>query len=168
MIAYLILGALVLLALWLGSRSMRSPDPVQLGRWIRVLSIGLGVFGALILLAGARLLGLLMIVLAALIYVLPRTLRQGEGGLGGLITDSRNSRIATRYVNITLDREKGVIDGAVVGGQFGGRRLADLDLPALLALRSECLANDPDSVPVIEAYIDQMHGTGWRDGSGPA
>ncbi|MGH6932650.1 MAG: hypothetical protein ACREEE_09490 [Dongiaceae bacterium] len=168
MIAYLILGALVLLALWLGSQSMRSPDPAQVARWIRVLAIGLGVFGAIMFLAGVRIFGVLLVVLAALIYGLPRTIRSGDGGLGGLIRAGRNSRIPTKYLNTSLDREKGVIDGVVIAGQFAGRQLGNLDLDALLALRSECLANDPDSVPMIEAYIDQMHGTAWRQGSGPA
>lgn len=166
MIAYLILGALVLLALWLGSQSTRSADPAQLTRWIGVLAIGLGVFGAIIFLAGARTLGLLLVGLAALIYGLRRTLRPAQGGPAGLIGDGRTSRINTKYLNTTLDREKGVIDGTVIAGQFAGRRFSDLDQAALLAVRSECLANDPDSVPLIEAYIDQMHGTNWRQGAG--
>ena len=166
MIAYLILGALVLLALWLGSQSMRSPDPAQLARWIKVLAIGLGAFGAIIALAGARILGVLLMALAGLTYALPRTLRSTQGGPAGLIGDGRTSRINTKYLNTTLDREKGVIDGTVIAGQYAGRRFGDLDQDALLAVRSECLANDPDSVPLIEAYIDQMHGTNWRQGAG--
>ena len=63
MMAYLLLGALILLALWLGSQSMRSADPAQVARWIRILSIGLGVFGGLALLAGARILGVLLVAL---------------------------------------------------------------------------------------------------------
>jgi hypothetical protein len=166
MIAYVILCALVLLALWLGSNSMRSQDPATVARWIRVLAIGLGLFGAAIMLAGARVLGLLLVALAALIYNLPRISRPVAGGVGGLIGDGRTSRISTKYLNATVDREKGEIAGTIIAGQHAGRPLGELDQDALLAVRSECLANDPDSVPLIEAYIDQMHGTGWRQGTG--
>jgi len=122
--------------------------------------------GALLSRARIRALGVLLLALAALIYNLPKISRPMGGGAGLLIGDSRSSRINTKYLNATVDREKGEIGGSVVAGQHAGRPLAGLDQDALLAVRSECLANDPDSVPLIEAYIDQMHGTGWRQGAG--
>ena len=47
------------------------------------------------------------------------------------------------------------------GGQ-SGRDLAELTLPELLALLAECRADDPESVPLLEAWLDRA-APDWRE-----
>jgi hypothetical protein len=73
--------------------------------------------------------------------------------------------VTTRFLTLTLDHDTGALDGRVLEGAFKGCTLADLALDDLLKLREECRA-DPQSVAVLEAYLDRVHGASWRPQAG--
>ncbi|MFO1371648.1 MAG: DnaJ domain-containing protein [Candidatus Competibacteraceae bacterium] len=74
---------------------------------------------------------------------------------------SGRSVIVTRFLQMALDHVTGEMSGTVQEGSFAGYVLVDLDVPQLLELWHECQA-DPQSVAVLEAYLDRHH-VGWRD-----
>ncbi|MCB1672007.1 MAG: hypothetical protein R3F41_03685 [Gammaproteobacteria bacterium] len=74
---------------------------------------------------------------------------------------SSKSVIRTEYLAMELLHGSGELDGQVLKGRFSGQRLSSLDRRALMQLAGEC-GSDPDSVQVLEAYLDRMH-SGWRD-----
>lgn len=72
------------------------------------------------------------------------------------------SDVETRFLRMTLNHETGEMDGVVLEGAYQGRRLAELALDDLLELLSVCRAGDAQSASVLEAYLDRVHGDGWR------
>jgi len=50
----------------------------------------------------------------------------------------------------------------VLSGRFAGRTLDQLTDTELLELHAEC-ASDPDSLKVLEAYLDRRLGGDWRN-----
>lgn len=72
------------------------------------------------------------------------------------------SAVGTAYLAMSLDHDSGDIDGEVLAGQFAGTMLSSLELGQLLALREECRGADPQSVALLEAYLDRYH-EAWRE-----
>jgi hypothetical protein len=68
----------------------------------------------------------------------------------------------TRYLRMELRQTTGEISGRVLQGAFAGRDLGSLSLPELARLRHECSGVDPDSVALIEAYLERLHGHDWQ------
>jgi hypothetical protein len=60
-----------------------------------------------------------------------------------------------------LDPATGALDGEVRRGRLRGRRLSALPLGQLLALLAEVKRDDPESEPLLEAFLDRRH-PGWR------
>jgi len=82
------------------------------------------------------------------------------------------SDVETRFLRMSLNHETGVMDGVVLEGAFKGHRLAELGPDDLMALLAACRAQDAQSASVLEAYLDRIHGDGWRqashrEGAGP-
>ncbi len=161
---------------------------------------GLGLIAGLLLLrgfatasvasvrkAGAWLLGLLGLVVAALLIITGRA-GQAFGTLvffGPLVwrwwqswqqarTFSRGGRpnaggasaVETATLSMNLDHDTGLMTGGVKRGALAGQGLADLALPDLLALIADCQVNDPESVPLLEAWADRAF-PDWRDQAPP-
>lgn len=89
---------------------------------------------------------------------------QGAAGAG------QKSTVETRFLRMSLEHASGAMDGAVLEGSYQGRMLSDLQLEQLMQLLAEC-RDDPQSVSVLRAYLDRVHGDEWRsraagDGSG--
>ena len=74
----------------------------------------------------------------------------------------QSSDVRTRYLHMSLDHDSGDLDGEILRGEFRGRRLSALPLAALLSLLDECRRADADSCPLIESYLDRVHGPDWR------
>jgi len=74
----------------------------------------------------------------------------------------QQSSVNTAWLNVSLDHDSGEIDGEILAGPFKGSRLSNLEMEQLLNLRDACLQGDPQSVPLVEAYIDQVYGPDWR------
>ena len=75
------------------------------------------------------------------------------------------STVQSEYIRMTLDHDSGEINGEVLAGRFQGRTLDQLDLDELLELLREC-GHDEDSVAMLQAYLERVHGDTWRDRAG--
>lgn len=73
----------------------------------------------------------------------------------------RQSGVRTRWLTMTLDHATGEAEGDVLQGRFAGRRLIDLTLTELLALRGE-VAGDAQSLALLEAWLDRRD-PDWRN-----
>ncbi|WP_374544556.1 molecular chaperone DnaJ [Rhodoblastus sp.] len=78
------------------------------------------------------------------------------------------SRIRTAFLDMTLDLASGDVDGTVLAGIFEGARLSALPREALLRLRAECAARDPDSVLLLDNYLDRRFPGGGAADEGDA
>jgi hypothetical protein len=72
------------------------------------------------------------------------------------------SSVETAMLALQLHHETGRMTGKVRRGRFAGADLSDLSLPRLLELLGECAAEDPDSVPLLEAWLDRAW-PDWRE-----
>ncbi|NJM92532.1 MAG: DnaJ domain-containing protein [Rhodospirillaceae bacterium] len=63
---------------------------------------------------------------------------------------------------MALDHDSGALDGLVLAGRHRDQLLSKLTLAQLLEVRADCIADDPQGVPLIEAYLDRIHGATWR------
>ena len=90
---------------------------------------------------------------------------------GGQAAPGGASTVETVTLAMTLDHDTGSMTGRVRRGVHAGRDLADLTLTQLVRLRAECAGEDPESVPLLEAWLDRAF-PDWRevpppDPSGP-
>jgi hypothetical protein len=76
------------------------------------------------------------------------------------------STVETATLAMRLDHATGQMSGRVLRGPQAGRELAELALPDLLTLLAECRAGDPDSVPLLEAWLDRAQ-PDWRTAEAP-
>lgn len=180
MLLYLLLGLLALLVLppllqRLAASARAPANRQRLNRLLLWLVVGLIVFLA----ATGRLNWLFAAVAVAvpavlrLLHVLQYlpALRRLVGVLGGGTGAApRDSSIATRSLRVALDHGTGAMQGEVLAGRFAGRSLASLSLAELEALLEELSRLDPESRPLLEAYLERMHGEAWRgrQSAGPA
>ncbi len=77
---------------------------------------------------------------------------------------SASIHLQTAWLDVTIDRATGAIDGSVRQGEFTGQRLSQLDLSQLELLLHAC-QGDPQSVALLRTYLSRTH-AGWG-GSGP-
>ncbi|WP_043359650.1 hypothetical protein [Belnapia sp. F-4-1] len=159
--AYLALGALaLLLGLWL-LRAFAGASPAairKVGLWLLAL-FGTGLLLLLLLSGrGAQ-------ALWALVFFGPVLWRR----IGGWIAARRFARpaddastVETATLAMHLDHVTGTLSGRILRGAEAGRDLASLDLPTLFALMADCRSADPESIPLLETWLDRTH-PGWRD-----
>lgn len=123
----------------------------------------LGVVAGLFLLWAGRY-QLAWIALPALIGLMSRW-RQIRSVLRGVrgSNHGQTSKVDTRFLQMILEHDTGVMSGTVREGVFEGRRLEELSLQELLQLWREVTRQDAQSATVLEAYLDKMHGDAWRD-----
>jgi len=72
------------------------------------------------------------------------------------------SAVATATLEMRVALDSGAITGRVIRGPHAGRDLATLTLPELLALLADCRGADPESVPLLEAWLDRA-APDWRE-----
>jgi hypothetical protein len=165
MIAYLFLGIVLLAVLLLLIKSVASVDAAVLARLVKGFGIAL-VVGGLVYLVVAGRGGLIAVVIPFAVPVLLLWLRRRQSGGGGWSTGQRpsgtgHSDVETAFFAMSLDHATGRLDGWIKKSRFAGRRLSELSPNELLDLRRE-VAGDPDSVSVLEAYLDRTQGPDWR------
>jgi len=162
-LAYLALGILVLVCGLALLRWFVTANPRTLARAIKAALIAAGVLGAVLLLASGR--GPILLMLAPLVFILmPRWRAMVRRYAGGAPPPGQTSDVATRYFRMVLDHDSGTLSGEVTRGRLAGRSLGELGLPDLLELLEEC-ADDPQSVSVLQAYLDRAH-PDWRSTAG--
>lgn len=162
----LALGGLIGFASWFATAS-----PNRLARIIKWGVVGLVAGLAIVLVMfNPRLLPIAALVGLPFLFFrmgwFGRRPARGPTGAGG--TGDQASRVETAYLRMSLDRASGAMSGEVLRGRFVGRRLDNLELDDLVGLRAECGRADPQSVPLIEAYLDRRFGPDWRDHEGEA
>lgn len=81
---------------------------------------------------------------------------------GGRASPGQESRVATATLEMVLHHDSGRMTGHVTRGAFLGAELADLSREDLLILLADCAREDPESVPLLEAWLDRTH-PDWRE-----
>jgi len=160
---WLALGAIALFLLFLLLRGFANAPVARVKQFgaVMLASIGavlllLGLFTA----RGQQALFSLAFFLPLLLQWAQRWRTNKRFGGPAPQTGAANS-VETTFLSMTLHHDSGRMTGSVKAGQFTGRDLAALDLPELLALLEECRAADPDSVALLEAWLDRAH-PDWR------
>ncbi|KAB2849876.1 MAG: DnaJ domain-containing protein [Hyphomicrobiaceae bacterium] len=156
---YLIGGLLAALFLLIAFRGFMKASPAQLARAVRILG-GAGA-AALTFLLAARGQYFLAAGLGLAAFEL---LTNGAvlSTFGARKSPGQKSAVRTEHIEAELDHDSGAMQGRVLDGAFKDRSLESLSLDELLALLSECLGRDAQSVALIEAYLDHTH-AGWRE-----
>jgi DnaJ-domain-containing protein 1 len=90
----------------------------------------------------------------------------GVGGMGRFgsrpKSSGQTSEVETAFLSMRLNHDSGELSGVVSAGNFLGLDLAVLSLDELLSLLTE-VANDEDSVRLLQTYLDRVKGPEWRD-----
>jgi DnaJ-domain-containing protein 1 len=69
---------------------------------------------------------------------------------------------------MTLDHASGQTDGTVLVGVFAGMKLSEMGREQLERLRVDCAARDPDSVLLLDNYLDRRFARGGSAGESDA
>ena len=99
--------------------------------------------------------------MASVFKGLGNSFKGAQGPSAGNVSD-----VETEFLRMTLDHDSGAMDGLVLKGDCKGRKLSSLSLDELLELLAACRAGDAQSVSVLEAYLDRVHGDAWREQAG--
>jgi len=73
----------------------------------------------------------------------------------------KTSTVRSVFLEMELDHDTGELDGRILAGNREGSRLSLLGEEELLALHQE-FNPDPDSVALLESYLDRNH-PGWQE-----
>jgi hypothetical protein len=158
---WLLLGTVALGAIVIASRGFTRADPVVLARRMRMaggvvcllVAVGLAVRGIWPLAGPLGLFGLSLLGFGPL---------AGMRRSGGTRRSAgQSSAVTTDYLHLSLDHDTGTIEGEVRAGRFAGRSLDSLSETDLRQVLAEVGA-DPDSVTLVEAYLDRRM-PGWRE-----
>lgn len=137
-------------------------DPAVLARIFKIAAAIL-VGAGLLLLIWRGAIGLALMLLGAVVplYLRWRARQQRERAAAGP-SGGRTSSLRTAMLDMVLEHDSGRLDGTVCAGPHQGRRLSEMSLEELLDLLAACRSEDPDSVPVLEAFLDRNFGASWR------
>jgi hypothetical protein len=105
--------------------------------------------------------GLIMLRLVPLVQQLMASIGLAKA-VGGPST-GKQSKVETPWLRMTLDHDSGAMDGEVLQGEHRGQRLSALSLSQLLTLRDDC---DPQSLQLLDTWLDREHGDDWRQRAG--
>ncbi len=151
----LLIPLILLLAGLLALNMFLRANPGTLATSVRkTAGIALLLLSLLLLSRGLLPLAGMTFLAAILAFALPNIMAGQPGG--------RSSRVRTSILSMQLDHESGDLDGDVIGGQFAGRKLSELEIEQLMQLRAECLLAGDQSARLLDAYLDRLH-AGWRE-----
>ncbi|MGX1098266.1 DnaJ domain-containing protein [Amorphus sp. MBR-141] len=158
---WLLLGTLAFGAIVVASHGFSQADPAVLARRARIaggivcllVAVGLAVRGIWPLSGPLGLFGLSLLGLGPL-----AGLRRSRGAPRSA---GQSSAVTTDFLHLSLDHDSGAIEGEVRAGRFAGRSLDSLSEADLRELLHE-VGGDPDSVTLVEAYLDRRT-PGWRE-----
>ena len=165
----IVIALALLVAFALGVAWFLRANPSAMARLARPILIILGAMGVggLLILAVAFLPGLLpeLFGLAGIIAtaLIARAARRRSSPGFGSPGAAQRTEARTAFLEAWIDHATGDVGGSVLQGRFIGRTLDGLADAELLELHGEC-ARDPDSLKVLEAYLDRRLGSGWRRG----
>jgi hypothetical protein len=152
-IVLLVLAGILLLA-WLGRRS-RASGPAQVLPQMRLIgAVAALALGVLLTVTGRFIIGAPMILLGAGL-LLSGVRRRG-------FQRKRSTRAGSGWIVLVHDSTTGRIRGQVLKGGFAGQDLDALSLAQLWHLGSELSRADPNSLSLLEAYMDRRQPS-WRE-----
>lgn len=161
------LALVILVVFALGIAWFLRARPSALAKILRIVLVVVGGLGiGIFLIFGLRFLpGLLpeLFGLAGLLVtgLIARALRNRPSGGFSSPGHGQRTEVRTSFLQAWIDHGSGDVGGTVLAGRFAGRTLDALSDVELLELRGECAA-DPDSLRVLEAYLDRRLGADWR------
>ncbi|MEO8667184.1 MAG: molecular chaperone DnaJ, partial [Bauldia sp.] len=157
---FFVTGVAVLVVLVVLGRAFVAANPRSLVRALRY-TVGVVLIAVGVVLALGERFGLALPLIAAGISALTVG-RIGPIDLGGSRRSAgTGSTVRSSFLEMHLDHDTGAMTGTVVKGNAAGQALEDLDEAALLKLAGE-LAGDPESLSLLEAYLDRRM-PGWRE-----
>jgi hypothetical protein len=160
MLARALIIAMVLAGLYfLIRRFRRSARGSQIGH--SVLAVGIIGFLLFLTIRGGAEIALPLLVVLAPWLIRWLNVRFPSPSSSKRTGSSPQSAVTTRFLHMTLDHASGAMAGQVQEGRFTGCDLRDLGLAELLMLWRECQI-DPQSVAVLEAYLDRCE-SAWRE-----
>lgn len=140
--------------------------------WVAVLVLG----GAVLILVLTKNIHFIWGILPALFLWLGRMrmladfikiLRQRTGFARP--SPGKRSEISSRFFDLSLDHDSGVMDGRIKEGAFAGALLSELSMKEGQQLFEHVQASgDARSLRLLEAFLDRSHGTAWRQDPGAA
>ncbi|MEM6383609.1 MAG: DnaJ domain-containing protein [Pseudomonadota bacterium] len=161
---YLIMGLVVLTAfLWLGNALTRI-SPAKIARHARFGGVAVLVgLAALLMLTGRFHMVSQVMALAGQAMRHRRAFSRAPGfdDVDDATAQGGSSAVKTRYLEMSLDQATGDIDGQFISGPLAGQRLGALDQQTLVSALVG-VADDPESVRLLEAYLDRTF-AGWRE-----
>lgn len=163
MLLYLFLGLLLMLFVVGLMTAFTRADPAALARALRWAAMGLAGAGIVLLPFVGR--GSLVALGPAVLLPLFIRWLQGRPTFGPRPQPrtGQRSSVETAWLVMTLDHDTGSMEGEVRAGRFAGRALSTMSRRELLDLLEECRSADPESVPLLEAYLDRVCGPEWRE-----
>ncbi|MEO4040473.1 DnaJ domain-containing protein [Hoeflea sp. CAU 1731] len=133
-------------------------DARQIAATLRMSApIALGIFGLILTITGRGAFGFGLMSLALAMFTRAKMRARTTPGTQG----NRKSRVRTAALEMELDLDTGDMNGLVLAGRYEGQMLEEMKKEDLYVLRRE-LESDPESVQVLEAYLDRRE-PAWRD-----
>ena len=167
---WIALGGLALVLLLLGARAFANATIEQVKVALAVIAAVVGV-GLLVLLAVT---GRGFQALWSLLLFGPLLMRTWQSwraartfARGGRASPGGASTVETATLSMWLDHDSRTMAGEVKRGRHAGRAMGSLDLRELLDLLAECRAEDAESVPLVEAWLDRVE-PAWREAEAAA
>lgn len=168
--AFLIVGLAFVLGWWLLRSAVKS-NPQKLAKLVRGGGgAALALAGVVLSLRGGIAVGGPMVLFG--LGLLGRELNLNIPGLNvggftpaGSARKGQRSTVRTEWLAMELDHDTGAMDGDILAGRFAGRRLSELAMDQLRALRAELAAVGDQSRLLLDAYLDRTH-PDWRAAMG--
>ncbi|UPG70991.1 hypothetical protein MVG78_10160 [Roseomonas gilardii subsp. gilardii] len=161
--AWIALGSLSLLLLLLALRGFASASPAQVKAALFWLAVFLALaLGGLLVLSGRGPVALfLLFTLGPLAWRRWQSRRLARGfGAAPPPQGSPEDAVETATLSLRIDPASGIMSGTVLRGRYAGRDLARLQRSQIEEIFADCLENDPDSLPLLEAWLARMQPEG--------
>jgi len=158
---YLAGGILLLIVVLATGRAFVDADPARVRKAAGIGGAVLAVIVAVLLIVTDQFLLLFLLLVGAAVAARPARERFRRWLAGTPSRRDSVSEVETDYLRMTLEHDTGTITGVVLKGRYRGRRLEELDLAALLALRRDVRLDDQPSLRLVESYLDRFE-PDWR------
>ena len=170
---WIVIGLISLISFFLLLRFLVSAEPkkiIQLIKWTLVL-----LFIFILIFFGIRFSSFILWLILPVLFFSLRTLlgvflsrffmnyfNLRTNSFYNSNNSSNTSSVETEYIVMSLNQNDGDVSGRIKKGSFSGKKLENLSLESLFELREE-LRVDQESLDLIEAYLDRLVGSDWRE-----
>ena len=158
---YLAGGILLLVVVLATGRAFVDADPAIVRKFATIAGAVLAAALVLLLIVTGQVLLLFLLLVGAVFAARPAREYWRRWLAGAPSRRASVSEVETDYLHMTLEHDTGSITGIVRKGRYQGRRIEELDLAALLALRREVRLDDRPSLRLVESYLDRFE-PNWR------